>query len=111
VNTLTQSVVSTQYVQVAVTAMVNGAAVDPTGSAVQMAFVPVTSPPSSPDPTSGEWNAATWETDPGPAYWSQILVGPANSGLVLAIGSYVCWVKVLSSPEVPALPGCYFIVT
>lgn len=110
-NTITQSVVSTQYVQVQVTAIRDGEAYDPTGDAVAMAFVPITSPPSSPDPTSMEWNTATWETDPGPVYWAQALVGPANGGVALAIGSYVCWVQVTDDPEVPALPGCYLTIT
>ena len=108
-NTLTQSAVSTQYIQVEVTALQAGAAYDPTGNAVAIAFVPDASPP--PDPSGGEWNTASWETDSGPVYWAQILVGPANGGVVLAAGSYVAWVRVTASPEVPAFPGAYLIIS
>lgn len=108
-NTLQQSVVSTQYIQIAVNAISNGAAYDPTNDVVAMAFVPVQSSPASPVPD--QWQTASWETDPGPVYWAQILVGPANGGVVLAAGSYVVWVMVTDNPEIPAFPGCYLIMS
>ena len=105
--TLTQLAVSTEPVQLQVAATLNGAPYNPTADPVAIAFVPVTSPPSSPDPTPAEWNTATWETDPGPAYWASVLVGPLNGGIPLAVGSYLVVVKVTDSPAVPVKPGAY----
>ena len=107
ITSLSQSALSTQYVQVQVTATVNGTSYNPTGDTVQMAFVTVTSPPASPS----AWNAAAWETDPGPVYWASCLVGPSNGGVVLAAGSYFVWVKVTDSPAVPVLSGPILTIT
>jgi hypothetical protein len=100
---LSQSALSTQFVQVAVTAMLDGAPYNPTADTVQVAFVPVSSPPSSPGPS--DWHTAAWETDPGPVYWASVLVGPANGGIALAYGSYTVWLKITDYPGIPALPG------
>jgi len=112
VVTLTQLAASTEPVQFRVQAIYDGAAYDPTSDPVSVAFVPVTSPPTSPDPTSGEWNTASWETDAGnpPTYWASILVGPANGGVNLAAGSYICVIKVTDNPAVPVKTGAYLIV-
>jgi hypothetical protein len=109
--TLTQLAESTEPVQLQVSATSEGLAYDPTGDPVQIAFVPVPSPPASPDPTDAEWNTAYWETDPGPAYWAGILVGPLNGGVQLEAGAYVAFVKVIDNPAVPVKPGCYLNVT
>lgn len=110
-QTLTQLAQSTEPVQVAVTATLNGAVYNPTADPVAFAFVPkqVSGPP--PDPTSGQWQAATWQTDPGPVYWASILVGPLNGGVALAAGSYIVYVKVTDNPAVPVKPGCILIIT
>lgn len=105
--TLSQLAVSTEPIQIQIAATANGQPYTPTSDPVSIAFVPVTSPPSSPDPTSGEWNTAYWETDAGPTYWASILVGPLNGGIPLAVGSYVVVVKVTDSPAVPVRQGCY----
>jgi hypothetical protein len=108
--TLTQLAVSTEPIQLQVTATSDGLPYDPSGDPVAIAFVPVTSPPSSPDPTSMEWNTAYWETDSGPAYWASVLVGPLNGGVSLAVGTYLVVVKVTDSPAVPVKPGAYLTV-
>lgn len=105
--TLSQLAVSTEPIQIQVAAAIGGSTYNPSNDPVSIAFVPVTSPPSSPDPTPGEWNTAYWEVDAGPTYWAGILVGPANGGINLAVGSYVVVVKVTDSPAVPVRQGCY----
>ena len=99
-NTVTQSVLSTQYVQVQVTAR-SASGYDPTGDTVQFAFTPLTYPQTQPG--SGDWHAGSWATFPGPAYWAQCLAGPANGGISLAVGTYQVWVKITDNPEVPVL--------
>lgn len=109
--TLTQLAESTEFVQLQVQATLNGAPYNPTADSVAIAFVPITSPPTSPDPTSGEWNTAAWETDSNPAtYWASILVGPLNGGVNLAVGSYVACVRVTDNPAVPVKQGCYLLI-
>jgi hypothetical protein len=110
--TLTQLAASSMPIQLQVQAIKNGAPYDPSNgntNPVSIAFVPITSPPGSPDPTSGEWNAAYWETDSTtpPAYWASIMVGPANGGINLAVGSYVATVKITDPSATPVLQGAY----
>ena len=107
-NTITQSVLSTNYVQVQVTTRAPSI-YNPTGDTVQMAFTPQTYPETS--PTSSSWVTGSWVTFPGPAYWAQALVGPANGGTALSIGTYQVWVKVTDSPAVPVLQPCLLEIT
>jgi len=99
-NTLTQSVLSTvsNLFQV-----IPSGTYDPTSDIVQIAITPETYPPT--DPTLGIWATGSWQAFPGivpgPTYWAVALIGPANGGIALAIGSYHVWVKVIDSPEVP----------
>jgi hypothetical protein len=65
--------------------------------------VPVSYPPSSPG--SGDWILASWVTDISGSYWAAALVGPANGGTVLTVGSYQLFVQVTDNPAVPVLPG------
>ena len=110
-QSLTQLAQSTEPVQLSIAATVNGAVYDPSGDPVAIAFVPKQTSGPPPDPTSGEWQPATWEVDPGPIFWASILVGPLNGGVPLAPGSYIAYVKVTDNPAVPVKPGCYFTVT
>lgn len=97
-NTLTQSVLSTQYLQVLVTAQAPSG-YNPTSDTVQMAFTPLTYPETSPS----SWVNGSWSTFPGPAYWAQALVGPANGGTALALGTYQVWLKITDSVLQPCL--------
>ena len=90
---------STEYVKVPVAARASGAVVNPTSDVVAMAL-----PYKGVAPVSGDWKAASWETDSTttPAtYYARLLVGPA--GTAYQAGTYDCYVKVTDSPEVPVL--------
>ena len=105
-NTVAQSVLSTSYLQILITTKAPDG-YNPTADTVQMAFTPLTYPETS--PTS--WITGSWVTFPGPAYWAQALVGPANGGTALSLGTYQCWVKVTDSPAVPVLQPCLLTIT
>jgi hypothetical protein len=112
VITLTQAAESTELVQFQVLATLDGATYNPASDPVSVAFLPVASPlPSAPAPSSGEWNAASWETDSGPIFWASILVGPLNGGVALTAGGYVCFVMVTATPYAPIRPGAFLIIT
>jgi hypothetical protein len=106
VITLSQSSLSTNYIQVQI-APVSPADYDPTSDTVQFAFTLETYPETSPV----TWHTGSWVTFPGPVYWAQCLVGPANSGVVLALGLWQVWVKVTDDPEVPVIQQVYLQVT
>ena len=108
---LTQMATSTQPVQQQINALEDGAAYNPTGDLVYMAFVPQPNYGPPPNPAGGQWNTAYWETDPGPVYWASCLVGPANGGIVLAQGAYLICVKVVDDPAVPELWGWTLLIT
>ena len=105
-NTLSQSVLSTNYIQILVGTKYPST-YNPTADVVQMAFTPATYPETSP----ASWLAGSWVTFPGPAYWAQALVGPVNGGTALALGTYQVWLKVTDSPEVPVLQPCLLTIT
>lgn len=94
------SALSLEYVRVRVQATNAGAAVDPSGDTVVMAF-----PVAGTAPVSGDWKTAGWETDTTTSpdtYYARCLVGPAGT-IALAAGVYDVWVKVTDSPETPAM--------
>ena len=91
---------SLQYLGVPVTATtISGAAYNPTGLAVQMAFLPQ----ATQSPGSGDWQAAIWGTNTANVlqpYAAFCLIGPGGT-IQLGIGTYVIWVKVTGDPEIP----------
>lgn len=87
--------VSTVYLPVNVTALLGGSPFNPTSSVVQFAFI---AGPN--EPQTSDWHNGAWASTNAP-YVAQILIGPANGGLVLPLGSYIIWVKVISNPQVP----------
>jgi hypothetical protein len=95
---------STEYVPAQVTATKNGQAYNPTGDNVYFWFGGSAASPTTPATVNGViqtgWIQGTWETA-GTAYIANGLVGPANSGMVLATGIYSVWVQVTDNPEVP----------
>ena len=113
--TLSQLAGSTMPTQFAVNAIdAEGNSYNPTGDTVAVAFALVTSPPTTFDPGTATWNAATWSTTPGnpnPVFWVNVLIGPANGGIALAAGSYVAYTKITDDPAVPILPSAYVILS
>lgn len=89
---------STQYVLVPVRAWNQGTLYNPTGLPVKMAFLPAGSVPASADWHTASW---AWTTTSDGYYAAQCLVGPENSGVILASGIYAVWVQVTGTPEVP----------
>lgn len=97
-NTISQSVLSTNYVQTPIT-ITYPSGYDPTSDPVAFAFTALSYPTIEPV----TWYTGSWLTFPGPVYWAQCLVGPASGGVPLAIGTWQGWVKVTDSPAVPVL--------
>ena len=76
---------------------------DPTGDTVVMAFLD--EPPEDASPASGDWKTASWLTvsSTTPArYKAKCLVGPGGA-VTLTEGTWWVWVKVVDTPETPAL--------
>jgi hypothetical protein len=98
---ITRSVLDTRYVAIPISATgPTGAAINPTGDTVQMAFMP-----QGVNPGSGDWHTGSWATTSGGGYQAQCLVGPANGGVALTAGVYQIWVKATDNPEVPVIPA------
>ncbi len=90
---------SLDYVQVPVSASQAGTSYNPAGDAVQFAFAPG----ATYVPQSGDWVAGSWDTAPTNLifpYTAKCLVGTGGS-TALTIGSYVTYVKITDSPEIP----------
>lgn len=88
---------STEYVSADISAMVGGASFDPTAYPVNFTFM------STPgQPSSGDWHTGQWANNTAP-YIAEILIGPANGGLVLSTGIYTIWAQVVTSTQVPVL--------
>jgi len=102
--TVSISVLSTQPVQALITVQ-SPDGEDPTGYPVQWAFPPLTEPQTQP----AEWYEGSWVTFPGPAYWTECSVGPANGGVSLAVGSYQSRIMITTGDstgdDVPVLYG------
>lgn len=90
----TFSVLSSEYVQVQVTATLAGAPYNPSADAVQLAF----KPPGA-EPQESDWQAGTWTTTANGTYLAQVLVGP--DGFALSEGAYATWVQVTDDPSNP----------
>lgn len=108
-QTLTQSSLSTEYVQTLVT-VTAAQAYDPSRDTVSWAFTNAGAFPAQ-QPGGGDWTAGSWDVWPGPLYWAQVLVGPANGGLVLSQGRWQAWLKVGDDPEVPVLQPFVLAIT
>jgi hypothetical protein len=89
------SVLTLEYVTMPVSAVINGVAYDPHNDAVVMAF-----PVRGVNPVSGDWKAASWESDGAGGWRARCLVGPGGA-VQLSAGSYDAWVKITDNPEVP----------
>lgn len=86
---------STEYIRVAVSATEGGVVVNPTSNPVFFAF------PDEGEAIEGQvWYTGSWETAAG-QYYARVLLGPDNSGIVLAKGTYQVWVKIDEAIEYP----------
>jgi hypothetical protein len=93
---------STGYIRARVSAEASGAAVDPSGYTVTVAFAATDTAPAS---GASDWKSATWDTDTTttPAtYRAQCNVGPSGT-VTLTAGTYWMFVKVAASPETPII--------
>ena len=92
---------SLQYYFVPVNVTKLGIAYNPTGDTVQFAFAPT--PTYVPQNT--DWVSGSWDTNQSSVlfpYSAKCLVGPSGT-ITLGIGTYVIYVKITDSPEVPVL--------
>lgn len=101
------SSLSTQYIQIPVRAFSQGLPYNPTSDTVQMAFI------LGGVPDTDDWNTASWASTSTISgyYIAQCLVGPANGGVPLAIASYLTWLKVTDSPEIPVINAGTLTIT
>jgi hypothetical protein len=100
---------ATQYYLVPVTATKAGASYNPTGDTVQFAFMPT----PTQVPGGGDWVTGTWSTNTASVlfpYSAQCLVGPSGT-TTLGIGTYVAYVKVTDSPEIPVQIAGYLQIS
>lgn len=88
------SALSSEYVQVQVTATEAGSSYNPVADTVQFAFKP-----GGVEPEDSDWQAGTWTTTANVTYLAQVLIGP--DGFTLSEGSYVTWIQVTDDPSVP----------
>ena len=98
-SSLGMSHLSTQYYLVPIAATRLGAPYNPTGDTVAMAFMPT----PTQVPGSGDWVSGSWDTSTASVlypYSVKCLIGPAGT-VTLGIGSYITYVKVTDSPEIP----------
>lgn len=103
------SQLATEYVIIPISVTMAGAAYNPTTDTVQFAFMPtVTQVPQVSDWVSGSW--ITVSSNILYPYSAQCLVGPAGT-ITLGIGTYVIYVKVTDSPEIPVLIGGYLQIS
>lgn len=91
------STAATEYLHVTVT--VDGQPPDPS-TTVEFAFLAASDPTEDTVWSAGEWVEGV----------ARILIGPANSGHLLAAGSYRVFVRVTDSPEIPVLRAGYLTV-
>jgi hypothetical protein len=101
-NSVAVNHLSLQYLGVPVTAVtLTGAAFNPTGNTVQMAFMPQ----ATQSPQTSDWQAAIWGTNTSNVlqpYTAFCLIGPGGT-IQLGTGTYVIWVKVQGNPEIPVM--------
>lgn len=100
------SAASTEYISYPlINPTVNGLPYDPTADVVQFGFV-TAAPNTGTSPST--WVTGSWSTvtpaGSAASYVARCLIGPANSGNVLAVGQWWVWIKVTDNPEVPAKP-------
>lgn len=101
-NSISVSHLSLQYIVIPVKATaLDGTSKNPTADTVAMAFMPQ----ATQVPQNADWQTATWATRSGDIlypYAAACLVGPGGT-IQLSIGTYILYVKITDSPEIPVL--------
>jgi hypothetical protein len=103
------SKLSTEYILIPVAATKVGLPYNPTSDTVQFAFMPT----PTQIPASGDWVAGSWDSIPSNIiypYTAKCLVGPTGT-ITLGTGTYVIYIKITDSPEVPVLPAGQLVMT
>jgi hypothetical protein len=100
---ITQSALSTQFVQVPVTVL-SPLGYNPTSDVVEFAFTPATYPATAPT----TWVTGSWAAGTQPPWWAQCLVGPG--GTPLTAGTWQVWVRVTDSPERPVFQPATLVI-
>jgi|SRR5215469_5090663 len=103
-TTLPVAVTSTQFIPANISAAAGGVSFNPTTDIVQFAFISG----GTREPQASDWVNGQWATTSVP-YIAEVLVGPAG-GVSLTQGTYVIWVKIIASPQVPVIPVGYLTI-
>lgn len=107
--TIGLSHLATEYVLIPIAATKSGQPYNPTGDTVQFAFMPT----PTQVPQVSDWVSGSWDTDTASViypYSAKCLVGPAGT-TSLGIGTYIIYVKITDSPEIPVLIGGYLQIS
>lgn len=88
-----------KYVFIPVSATQFGISYNPTADLVQFCFMPTpTQVPTTEDIIVGSWD--TYPNDALYPYHAKCLVGPGGA-ITLGIGTYIMYLKITGSPEIP----------
>ena len=101
--TIGLSQLATEYVLIPVAATKAGRPYNPTSDTVQFAFAAT----ATYVPQNADWVSGSWDTDTTNIlypYSAKCLVGPSGT-ITLGIGTYIIYVKITDSPEIPVLIG------
>jgi hypothetical protein len=99
---------SVEYVIIPVAVSKAGVSYNPTADTVQFAFMPT----PTQIPAGGDWIAGAWESETTNIiypYNAKCLVGPTGA-ITLGTGTYVIYVKVTDSPEIPVLVAGQLVI-
>lgn len=102
------SSLSTVYLPIPVAATGNtGLPLNPTADPVAFAFKAVGA-----NPAGGDWNSGSWDSylPPGSKYVAKILIGPAGTANP-GVGTWIAWLKITDSPEVPVFAVAELTIT
>jgi hypothetical protein len=100
---------STEYAIIPVAVNKAGIAYNPTSDTVQFAFMPT----ATQIPGVSDWVAGAWETDTANImypYNAKCLVGPTGGAITLGTGTYVIYLKITDSPEIPVLVAGQLVI-
>jgi hypothetical protein len=90
------SVISTDYIPVFVKATLHGVPYNPSRDPVEFAFIV-----GDGDPGPADWHTASWDTVGSSRWVAQCLVGPGTGAVLLPVGTYNVWVRVVDNPAIP----------